>query len=152
MVIITTGIVGIVFIFLGVITLNGSYKRWYLGPQIFPPQAIVYATIPLGLVAIELCVVLIFGPYLEPDIAAGIALFTVGPTLIFGYILAFWHPKWIKPYWVNWLEENYTREELAILIATARRDPEAWEARVSTQEGLEAWAEEVIKRPKGRRK
>ena len=50
------GIIGIVFIYLGVITLNGSYKQWYLGPKIFPPQALVYASIPFGIAAIELCV------------------------------------------------------------------------------------------------
>lgn len=146
------GLTGIIFIYLGLITLNGSYKRWYLGPKIFPPQAIVYSVIPFGIAGIEIFVIGIFSPYLGPDTTGWVIAFTVGPILLLGYILAFWRPKWIKPDWVNWLEENYTREELDILVATARRDIQAWEERVSTQEGLEEWAKEVVKKPMGRRK
>jgi hypothetical protein len=112
----------------------------------------VYGVIPFGIAAIEMCVIVIFSPYLGPDTTGWVMVFIVGPTLVFGYILAFWRSRWIKPSWVNWLEENYTREELVILIAAARWDPKAWEERVSTQAGLEEWAKEVIKRPKDRRK
>ncbi len=141
-----TGLTGIIFVYLGIITLNGSYKKWYLGPRIFPPQALVYASIPFGVAAIELCLIVIFTSSLNPDTTGWIITIIVAPTTIFGFILAAWRPKWIKPHWVQWLEENYD-DKIYILIADARSNPIAWETRVSTQIGLEEWAEEVVGKP-----
>ncbi len=140
------GVIGITFLYLGVITLNGSYKVWYLGPKIFPPQAIVYGTIPVGIAFLEISVLSIFAPLLGPDIAGWMVGLLVLPVLLIAIVLAIWRPKWIKPKWVNWLETNYSNK-IDILLEDARKDPEAWKKQVATQEGLEAWAREVAGEP-----
>lgn len=144
--VLTAGIIGFVFTYLGIITLNGSYKTWYLGPRIFPPQAIVYGTIPIGIASFEISVISIFVPLLGPDIPSMLVTLLVLPTTLAGLVLAFWRPRWIKPRWVNWLEENYN-DRIDILIEDARKNIESWKARVATQEGLEAWAREVAGEP-----
>jgi len=140
------GIIGLVFIYLGFITLNGSYKIWYLGPQIFPPQAVVYGTIPTGIAFLEISMILILAPLLGPDITGWMVGLLVLPVLVIAFVLAIWRPKWIKPKWVNWLEENYS-DKIDILIKDARKNPESWKVRVATQEGLEVWAREVAGEP-----
>jgi hypothetical protein len=146
MVILITGLGGIVLVHLGIRVLTGTFKRWYLGPRIFPPQAVVYGSIPFGIAAIELCIIATFVHFPDPDTTGWVMALTVGPTALFGYILAVWRPKWIKPHWVRWLEGNYSHK-LHSLIAAARQDPKSWEKRVATQEGLEEWAREVAGEP-----
>ncbi len=140
------GIVGSILIYLGMITLNGTYKKWYLGPHIFPPQAIVYGAIPFGISGIGLCLAGIISIFLDFNAVICIVGIFVFPSTIFGFILAAWRPKWIKPHWVRWLEEYYG-DKIYILIADAQNNPAVWEVRVSTQAGLEEWAEEVAGKP-----
>ncbi len=146
MAILITGLIGAVLIYLGAITLDGSFKKWYLGPRTFPPQAIVYATIPTGLGFIEICIILALSPIMDFDTAQKMITLLVGPTFALGFVFAIWQPNWIKPYWVRWLEGNY-KQEIYGLIAAAREDAEAWERRVATQAGLEEWAKEVAGEP-----
>jgi hypothetical protein len=149
MVVLFTSLAGLVLIYFGIIVRIGAFKRWYLGPRIFPPQAIVYGAIPFGIAAIELCVIVVFTPYPNPnpDATGWAVALTAGLTSLFGFVLAAWRPKWIKPHWVRWLEENYSHK-LHSLIAAARRDPKSWEKRVATQKGLEEWAREVAGEPR----
>ena len=58
-IVVVTAVIGSAFIYLGIVVLNGTYKKWYLGPRIFPPQAIVYATIPIGVGFLELTIILL---------------------------------------------------------------------------------------------
>ena len=55
-----------------------------------------------------------------------------------------WRPRWIRPQWVKWVEDNHRWLEIQWLIADARKDPQGWGNRVSTQQGLEGWAREVL--------
>ena len=141
------GIVGCVLIYLGVITLNGTYKKWYLGPRVFPSQAYAYMGIPLGIVALEMCIIGLLSPLFNPDTIGWLMGATILPTLVISYILGIWRPKWITPDWVWWLEENYSHN-IYQLIAEAKKDPELWGQRVSTQKGLEDWAREVAGEPR----
>lgn len=95
-------------------------------------------------------------------ILMGISLFMPTPTLVrivwfygvfpvgfLSVLIVVFQPKWFKPAWVRWLEENHG-DILEILIEEARKTPDwrDWGKRVSTQEGLEEWVEEV-KRKRG---
>jgi hypothetical protein len=62
----------------------------------------------------------------------------------FGLLFAIWKPRWLKPNWLVWLEDKYDANTVEFLLEQARND-KSWEQRVSTQEGLEAWAEEKTK-------
>ncbi len=151
MVMLFTGLWGIALIYFGIAILVGDFKRWYLGPRIFPPQAIVYGSVLFGLAAIELCVIVALASYLDPDTTGWVVALTAGLTALSGFVLAIWQPRWIKPHWVRWLEENYW-DRIHILIADARRNPRHWEERVATQEGLEEWALQVAGEPRHRHK
>lgn len=148
LVVLFTGLAGFALVYFGILMRVGAFKRWYLGPRIFPPQAITYGAIPFGVAAIELCVVIVLTPHPNPnpDAIGWVVALTAGLTSLFGFVLAIWRPRWIKPYWVRWLEDNYG-DRIHILIAAARRDPKAWEKRVATQQGLEEWAREVAGEP-----
>ncbi|MCB9421334.1 MAG: hypothetical protein H6667_16140 [Ardenticatenaceae bacterium] len=71
------GLAGLGLIYIGVLTLNGTYKKWYLGPRIFPPQAIVYGAIPFGAACVELSIILMLTSLLGPDIAGIIMAFPI---------------------------------------------------------------------------
>ena len=144
-------IIGTIFLILGTLMHSGAYKTWYLGPHIFPPQAVVYATIPVGIAFVILAIMVLFAPNFDPDTNGFMVTFCVLPIILFGFILAIWRPRWIKPRWVNWLEDNYS-DQLHILIENARQNPRAWEKQVSTQEGLEAWAKSVAGDPQPKTK
>ena len=70
-----------------------------------------------------------------------IGLFGVMP---FALVFAIWKPRWLKPDWLIWLEDKYGTNIVEYLLEQARND-KTWEQRVSTQEGLEAWAKEKTK-------
>lgn len=145
------GILGCILIYNGLAIKQGTLKRWYLGSKIFPPQALAYILMPLGLIGVEIFVMGLLSSLFTPDTNGWILGFIVIPTVVISYILAFWRPRWIKPEWVNWLEDNYS-DQLHILIENARQNPWAWEKRVSTQEGLEAWAKSVAGDPQPKMK
>lgn len=140
------GLSGLGFIYAGIRILEGKYKIWYLGPRIFPPQAIIYGLIPFGFAGLELCIITLLPYHLSPDVIGAIITLLVLPTTLLGFILAVWRPRWVRPRWVRWLEDNYG-DRIHTLIVAARKDSQAWEERVATQEGLEEWAREVAGEP-----
>ena len=62
---------------------------------------------------------------------------------IVAIILAFWRPRWLVPRWLLWLEDNHGEIYDQLREEAQKLGAREWEKRVSTQEGLEAWAMEV---------
>jgi hypothetical protein len=63
-----------------------------------------------------------------------------------GFLYMMWPPRLIKPRWLQWLEKEYGYG-LDILVEEAQKMGRwRWEARVHDQQGLESWAQEVLRR------
>jgi hypothetical protein len=138
--VLTLGTVGLLLIIMGVLIRIGRHKRWYLvdDNSMFYHKAVYYAFIPMGLASMFLAAL----PLL-PTGGSGQDLVTYAFFLLMGIgvLLTFWQPRWLKPDWVCWLEENHT-DILDLLIKEARKTS-GWEQRVSTQTGLEQWVVEI---------
>lgn len=61
----------------------------------------------------------------------------------FGLVLMAWKPRWVQPDWLLWLRDHYEEPVLEFMLDRARND-KTWNQQVSTQEGLETWAEEMV--------
>lgn len=129
---------GLFFILLGGSIRLGYLKKWYLGPDdpIFYPKPGVYGFIPLGLACIILALGLVFQG-LENWLVLGVPMFLC----LIAIFLVGLQPRWIKPQWVRWLEEE-NDDILDRLIQEACWTKD-WEKRIATQEGLETWVAEV---------
>jgi hypothetical protein len=145
------GLFGFLVLSGGIAHLTGRFKRWFTGPRIYPPQAILYGSIPLGVASIVLSAAVGLSQRLGPRATETMVLWGALPLTLLGFVLAIWRPRWTKPKWILWLEENYG-DRIHILWGAARRDPNAWARRVATQEGLEEWAREVAGEPRPAKK
>ena len=117
----------------------GYWRRWYLMEDtIFAARPGLYGLVPAGMAVICLAVILLL-PTLEARRTGG--AYVVVPLCILAVILTFWHPRWLKPKWVRWLEEN--NQDILDLIIEEGRKTKDWGKVVATQEGLEAWVAEV---------
>jgi hypothetical protein len=117
----------------------GRWRRWYLmNDTMFAARPALYSLVPAGLAVICLTASLLL-PTLEARRIAGAYL--IVPLCILAIILSFWQPKWLKPKWVCWLEEN-NRDILNLIIEEGRKTQD-WGKVVATQAGLEAWVAEI---------
>jgi hypothetical protein len=129
---------GIVPLTLGLLIWTGRYKTWFIIPHIpvIAPVAFYNGSMVfMGASIISLLVAAL----IDSPILFFLTCFLFPSSII----LAIWQPRWIKPTWYRWLEENHGHI-IPILQKEAQllRGP-AWSRRVATQEGLEAWVEEV---------
>jgi hypothetical protein len=132
-------LLGLTFVLGGLLFHLGRWRGWYLAPDtIFGARPALYGFVPMGLAAICLAVSISL-PTLEAR-QSGLAYITL-PLGCLGGILTFWQPKWLKPKWVCWLEEN--NQDILDLIIEEGRKTKDWGKVVATQEGLEAWVAQV---------
>lgn len=127
---------------------SGRNKRDFLTERnLTVPKDGHYGYLPMGLgwiiFAISLLANIIMGVELDSEIGR-----TVGLTGLFGggilcFVFMFVKPNFVKPQWLLWLESHYDKTTIAYMFAQARRNPESWERKISTQEGLEKWAAEM---------
>jgi hypothetical protein len=132
-------ILGLAFVWGGILFHLGRWRNWYLTPDtIFGARPALYAFVPMGLAAI--CLAVSIGlPTLEAR-RFGMGYVAL-PLACLGGILTFWRPKWLKPKWVCWLEEN--NQDILDLIVEEGRKTQDWGKVVATQAGLEAWVAEI---------
>ena len=90
--------------------------------------------------------VVIVGPGV-PDVRIGrvIGIATSFSMMLSALVLMIWKPRWLKPQWLLWLEDNYPYL-IDTLLEEARKEGKAWEAKVRTQENLEEWAKQTAGR------
>jgi hypothetical protein len=130
---------GLAFIVGGLLFHLGCWRSWYLTPDtIFGARPALYGFVPMGLAIICFAIVILL-PSLETRRTVG--AYVILPLAILAVILSFWQPKWLKPKWVRWLEEN--NQDILELIVEEGRKTKEWGKVVATQEGLEAWVAEV---------
>lgn len=131
---------------LGLAARFGAMKRAYITrgiPGVYPRNT-VYALIPLGIFFLYLGVVaLIVGEQWPEN-----TLYFAGAVGLLGLILLslIWQPGWLKPYWLQWLEEHYGHVLEEIFEEARQMGAYEWEAQVRTQADLEQWADQVARK------
>lgn len=134
------GLFGMVTFIVGLCARLGFMRTIFAvkGNPVFAPPNLIYGAIPLGLSIMLIA----FGGLLPTqtlrDWSLNIAFFLTALAII----LAMWQPRWLKPKWLRWLEEEHG-DIIEILWEEVRQEGHAWGRRVRTQEQLEQWVEEV---------
>lgn len=132
----------------GILVRLGTVKYWFSTkpvPALVVPK-VVFGMIPFGLASLVLGLDLMFSA--NPDVAGDVFCFAVSPLVGLSLVFIVWQPRWLKPAWYRWLEDNYGE-----IMPLLRKDAQSygrmkWQRMVRTQRGLEEWAERVYHRYK----
>jgi hypothetical protein len=140
------GVIGIVFLTAGIWLRQDGFKAFFLvkGIPVLMPRAVQNMFIPIGITLIiwEIATSNLFP---TTEMRANVFRYVGGPALIITWILGVWNPRWLRPRWLNYLEDEYG-SIMWVLLDEARKDVPGWSQRVRTQAGLEEWAEETRER------
>ncbi len=127
---------------LGVYLIEGGYKRLYVTSNRLPvvaPEAFKNAFIPLGIS------LLVFSLSLTdlvptPEARQSVLEYEIIPLFVISIILGIWSPRWLRPRWLVYLEDTYSRSFTeVVLLPAAGRDPD-WPQRMRTLEDIKLWA------------
>ncbi|MFZ5915890.1 MAG: hypothetical protein ACOYZ7_03060 [Chloroflexota bacterium] len=138
------GLIGLVALSFGLYIRAGGFKAWYLieGESIHVrSETLRNILIPLG---VTFMVWAIAWSDLISDTKVGNKIFgyVVMPMFVACIVLSVWNPRWLRPRWLVYLEEEYGTV-MWRLLDEARKNPREWEQQVRTKEGLEQWAKET---------
>ena len=137
-------LLGLVSTGMYLIVKTGSIKSWYILKTLpgLLSGRMAYAIFPFGLSFILSDIVVSLPNYNGREPGLLILALLIGP--VFGFWFMYRPPKWIKPGWLQWLEQEYGYC-LPILIQEAQKmNRWQWEARVRMQAGMQAWIDEVF--------
>jgi hypothetical protein len=136
--------IGVCLIGLGTSTYLGKDKFWWWSESTpVVPMGVVFAAFPAGLAFFVMAYIFYNQGSLSTESKDHLVFFFGIPLILFAVILSMWQPSWLKPKWLRWLETHH-RPILGLLREEARKEEwKKWKQRVQTQEGLEAWVEEV---------
>jgi hypothetical protein len=131
---------GLILVAVGILRRLGKGRAWYLVVDypVLLPRGRSYALPVIGLIGVSFGIAILID---SPEVAQKILYWVIVPLLVISFLIIGLEPKWFKPKWVRWLEENHG-DILQTLIKEGQETPN-WRKRVSTQEGLEEWVEEV---------
>jgi hypothetical protein len=136
---------GVAFLTYGILIRVGILKYWFVAKYLpgVLPAVVPYAMIPQGLGFIVIALGAFF-----PTPEETWNLFFAGAVIIFaGYAIATFRPGFLKPKWLRWLESRYTHLTINLLVEEARKlGWWEWQKRVWSQEGLEQWVEETLRK------
>lgn len=126
---------GIFFLGQGILMRLGILKYWFATKRV---PTLVIPDFAFGLIPVGLALVVLG---LTPKMDWLVSIF-----MGLGVVFTLWTPRWLKPAWLCWLEDNY-----GDLMPQLRQDAQRigrwqWQRMVRTQEGLERWAESVRQR------
>jgi hypothetical protein len=133
---------GLFLLSMGTMALRGHFKGLYLiqGIPLVAPTSVIYTFFPGGFGALMLAIVVVIP---NTDIAKVMIFLGGGLVMLSALVLMLWQPRWLKPQWLCWLEDNYPLF-LHTLLEEARRAGKDWERQIKTQEDLEKWAERIV--------
>ncbi len=128
---------------------SGIFKSWFILKTLpgLLSARMFFAAFPIGVGFIGLSILPALPGY-NPDTFPFTLLLAI--TIWGGPLIGFWFmyrpPKWLKPHWLQWLEQQYGYC-LPILIEEAQKmNRWAWEAQVRTRSGMQTWVDEVFTR------
>lgn len=137
-------IVGVFPIGIFLLIRFGVLKSWYILKTLpgLLSGRMMYAALPFGISFLLSGIVASLPNYngREPGL--------LNLTLLIGPVFGFWFmyrpPRWIKPSWLQWLEQEYGYC-LPILITEAQKmNRWQWEAQVRNRAGMKAWIDDVF--------
>lgn len=133
---------GVGFLVIGIYIRIGGFKTLFLakGIPVLMPRAIQNIFIFLGLILILLVLTGTLVPTIQ--MRQNILLWVIGPLFISSLVIAVRNPRWLRPRWLAYLEDEYG-SVMWKLLEEASKDARGWSQRVRTQKGLERWAEET---------
>lgn len=134
------GIFGSMLLIMAVGAKLGYFRSWYLFKGLPGyPAGYVYGMLPIGI----FCLMVIFAVFVLDQTSMRLILgYSVWPILLFSIILMIWKPRWLKPWWLIWLEDNYG-DVLDVMLEGARNTPD-FAQQTPTETELAVWAEEVL--------
>ncbi len=138
--------VGLFGIGMYLIIKTGAIKSWYVLKTLpgLLSGRMMYASFPFGLSFLLSDIVASQPNYNGREPGLLILVLLIGP--VFGFWFMYRPPKWVKPGWLQWLEQEYGYC-LPILIEEAQKmNRWTWEAKVRTRVGMQAWIDEVFTR------
>lgn len=140
-------LLGIAFLSMGIYVRLGGFKSLYLakGIPILMPRALQNFAMPLGLTLIATATTSSQILFPSVETRQQLTLWVEMPIFVIGLILVAWAPRWLKPRWLVYLEDEYGTV-MWHLLDEAKKDVRGWSRRVRTQAGLEEWAEETRKK------
>jgi hypothetical protein len=146
------GGMSIAFLTFGILARLGYFKGVYVskGFPVLVPKELVYAMVPFGLM-IGLLAILPLIPPID-ELRMKIVIYFGPPLWIIGGIFAIWQPRWLKPAWLRWLEDNYGHVREGMFEEARQMGARNWEAQVRTQTDLERWADSVAQKNGWRRR
>ena len=126
---------------------SGLYKSWWLNKSTsVTPTGTAYGLFPASIVFFVMAYISFYQP--PPNLRDNLLYFVVIPAILLSIILAMIQPRWLKPLWLRWLEDNH-KDSIETLWQEARTQGRwKWEKRVKTWEGLEAWVAEARQKRK----
>lgn len=138
--------VGLVGIGMFLIVRLGIIKSWFILKTLpgLLSGRMMYAAFPFGLSFLLSDLVASHPNYNARESYLLTLTLLIGP--VFGFWFMYRPPRWIKPRWLQWLEQEYGYC-LPILIEEAQKmNRWAWEAQVRTRAGMQAWIDALFTR------
>lgn len=127
-------VIGLIFVALGIAARGGWWKKWY-----WRTRGGAYGYIPMGIL------------FLVYAFEEKIAQYTSEPTVIAIYVvlailvvyLSLRPPRWIKPNWIHWVEEQTPAAQRA--MRNAAKDDDDWMMHMNTRDAVHKWAKQLKK-------
>ncbi|MCA9920033.1 MAG: hypothetical protein KC445_18880 [Anaerolineales bacterium] len=137
-------IVGIFPIGIFLLIWFGVLKSWYILKTLpgLLSGRMMYAALPFGISFLLSGIVASLPNYngREPGL--------LNLTLLIGPVFGFWFmyrpPRWIKPSWLQWLEQEYGYCLPILLEEGQKMNRWQWEAQVRTRAGMQTWIDNVF--------
>ncbi len=123
----------------------GYLKRMFITkgmPGVYPRNT-VYAMMPLGIFFFSLLLNFLWGDDTSDRMPLTIVFWGLALLVIVSLV---WQPRWLKPAWRQWLENNYGHVTEEMFEEARQMGRDNWEAQVETQADLEHWADSVAQK------
>lgn len=101
----------------------------------------VYAAIPFGTGLVLIGIFSLLHSILPLD---NLYISMLGVCFVAGIIFIAWQPRFLKPWWLIWLEDNYHGIERGALLEVAGRNPNKFAQLTPDEASLKAWAESTL--------
>jgi hypothetical protein len=141
-----TNAIGLFTFGFGLAARFGYLKRMFITkgiPGIYP-RSTVYALMPLGIFFIAFFPLFLWAGENALDRApSAIVFFGLAILVVVSLV---WQPRWLKPAWLRWLEDNYGHVRVGMFEEARQMGARNWEAQVATQADLERWADSVARK------
>jgi hypothetical protein len=137
---------GLLLFGVGLLARLGYLKRMFIQKKVTGifSRNTPYALMPAGLFLLSFYPISLWkGERPTEDLDALIILVVL---FVSPLVFLIWQPRWLKPAWLQWLEENHGSRLEKIFAAARKIGPREWEAQVKTQDDLQRWVNRIALR------